>query len=55
MLPSGPFRSRQRTRDGQRRSTATVWWFVARHSYGTPTTADYGDDREQAELAEGIV
>jgi amino acid transporter len=34
---------------------ATVWWFVARRSYGTPTTAAYGSDREQAELAEGIV
>jgi amino acid transporter len=33
---------------------ATVWWFVARRSYGTPTTAAYSD-REQAELAEGIV
>ncbi|MER6025668.1 amino acid permease [Streptomyces sp. NPDC001851] len=34
---------------------ATVWWYVARRSYGTPTTAAYGSDREQAELAEGIV
>lgn len=34
---------------------ATVWWFVARRSYGTPTTAAYGDDRQQEELAEGIV
>jgi hypothetical protein len=34
---------------------ATVWWFVARRSYGTPSAAAYGDEREQAELAEGIV
>ncbi|KPI27521.1 hypothetical protein OV320_5569 [Actinobacteria bacterium OV320] len=34
---------------------ATVWWFVARRSYGTPTTAAHGSDREQAGLAEGIV
>ncbi len=34
---------------------ATVWWFVARRRYATPATASYGDDREQAELAEGIV
>jgi amino acid transporter len=34
---------------------ATVWWFVARRSYGTPTAAAYGDDREQAELAEGVI
>ncbi|MEU6537867.1 amino acid permease [Streptomyces sp. NPDC047000] len=34
---------------------ASVWWYVARRSYGTPTTAAYGSDREQAELAEGIV
>ncbi|MEU8972515.1 amino acid permease [Streptomyces monashensis] len=34
---------------------ASVWWYVARRSYGTPTTAAYGDDREQAELAEGII
>jgi amino acid transporter len=34
---------------------ASVWWYVARRSYGTPTTAAYGDDRDQAELAEGIV
>jgi amino acid transporter len=33
---------------------ATVWWYAARRSYGTPTTAAYSD-REQAELAEGIV
>ncbi|MET8246540.1 amino acid permease [Streptomyces sp. NPDC005202] len=34
---------------------ASVWWYVARRSYGTPTTAAYGTDRDQAELAEGIV
>jgi amino acid transporter len=34
---------------------ATIWWFVARRSYGVPTTAAYGTDKEQAELAEGIV
>ncbi|WP_369191264.1 amino acid permease [Streptomyces sp. R08] len=34
---------------------ASVWWYVARRSYGTPTAAAYGSDREQAELAEGIV
>ncbi|WP_330461006.1 amino acid permease [Streptomyces sp. NBC_00820] len=34
---------------------ASVWWYVARRSYGTPATAAYGDDRDQAELAEGIV
>ncbi|MET8564385.1 hypothetical protein ABZV75_28840 [Streptomyces flaveolus] len=34
---------------------AGVWWYVARRSYGTPTTAAYGGDRDQAELAEGIV
>ncbi|MFF3765255.1 amino acid permease [Streptomyces sp. NPDC001922] len=32
---------------------ATVWWFLARRSYGTP--AAYGTSREQAEIAEGIV
>ncbi|WFB10877.1 amino acid permease [Streptomyces sp. LX-29] len=32
---------------------ATVWWFVARRSYGTPSS--YGTAREQAEIAEGIV
>jgi amino acid transporter len=32
---------------------ATVWWFVARRSYGTP--AAYGTAREQAEIAENIV
>jgi hypothetical protein len=32
-----------------------VWWYVARRSHGTPTTAAYGSDRDQAELAEGIV
>ncbi|GGW47806.1 amino acid permease [Streptomyces lucensis JCM 4490] len=34
---------------------ASVWWYVARRSYGTPTTAAYGSDRDQAEFAEGIV
>ncbi|MFE1192777.1 amino acid permease [Streptomyces olivaceoviridis] len=34
---------------------ASVWWYVARQSYGTPTTAAYGSDRDQADLAEGIV
>ncbi|CAM5606548.1 MULTISPECIES: amino acid permease [Streptomyces] len=34
---------------------ASVWWYVARRSYGTPTTAAYGSDRDQADLAEGIV
>lgn len=34
---------------------ATAWWYVARRSYGTPATAAYGSDREQAEMAEGIV
>ncbi|MGW0212192.1 amino acid permease, partial [Streptomyces sp. NPDC003233] len=34
---------------------ATVWWYIARRSYGTPTAAAYGSDRDQAELAEGIV
>ncbi|WNE94469.1 amino acid permease [Streptomyces luomodiensis] len=32
---------------------ATIWWFVARRSYGTPSA--YGTAREQAEIAEGIV
>ena len=32
---------------------ATVWWFVARGSYGTPSA--YGNAREQAEIEEGIV
>ncbi|MFG2331676.1 amino acid permease [Streptomyces sp. NPDC048604] len=32
---------------------ATVWWYVARRSYGTPQA--YGSAREQAELEEGIV
>ncbi|WP_432014893.1 amino acid permease [Streptomyces cucumeris] len=32
---------------------ATVWWFIARRSYQTPT--GYGTAREQAEIAEGIV
>ena len=34
---------------------ASVWWYLARRSYGTPTIAAYGSDRDQAELAEGIV
>jgi hypothetical protein len=34
---------------------ASVWWYVARRSYGTPAAAAYGSDRDQAELAEGIV
>ncbi|TWV56487.1 amino acid permease [Streptomyces misionensis] len=33
---------------------ASAWWYVARRSYGTPTAA-YGSDRDQAELAEGII
>ncbi|MEU9304703.1 amino acid permease [Streptomyces sp. NPDC048269] len=32
---------------------ASVWWSVARRSYGTPSA--YGNAREQAEIAEGIV
>ncbi|MGW0732069.1 amino acid permease [Streptomyces sp. NPDC002851] len=32
---------------------ATAWWFVARRSYSTPSA--YGTEREQAEVAEGIV
>ncbi|WP_262697614.1 MULTISPECIES: amino acid permease [Streptomyces] len=32
---------------------ATIWWFVARRSYNTPSA--YGSAREQAEIAEGIV
>lgn len=32
---------------------ATVWWFVARRSYGTPSA--YGTAREQAEIEEDIV
>lgn len=32
---------------------ATVWWFVARRSYGTPSA--YGNAREQAEIAADIV
>ncbi|MFF7714558.1 amino acid permease [Streptomyces sp. NPDC007988] len=32
---------------------ASVWWYVARRSYSTP--AAYGNAREQAEIAEGIV
>ncbi|MET7685443.1 amino acid permease [Streptomyces sp. NPDC005423] len=34
---------------------ASVWWYVARRSYGTPTAAAYGSELDQAELAEGIV
>ncbi|EST35431.1 amino acid permease [Streptomyces roseochromogenus] len=34
---------------------ASVWWYVARRAYGTPTAAAYGSDRDQAELAEGII
>ncbi|MFC9930766.1 amino acid permease [Streptomyces sp. NPDC127190] len=33
---------------------ASVWWYVARRSYGTPTAA-YGSGRDQEELAEGII
>lgn len=32
---------------------ASVWWYVARRSYGTPTA--YGTAREEADIAEGIV
>ncbi len=32
---------------------ATVWWFVARRSYGTPQA--YGSAREQAEISDQIV
>ncbi|MGW4162446.1 amino acid permease [Streptomyces sp. NPDC004788] len=32
---------------------ASVWWYVARRSYGTPQS--YGTAREEAEIAEGIV
>ncbi|MEU5220342.1 amino acid permease [Streptomyces sp. NPDC020807] len=32
---------------------SSVWWYVARRSYGTPTP--YGTAREEAEIAEGIV
>ncbi|WP_443071514.1 amino acid permease [Streptomyces sp. NBC_01465] len=32
---------------------ASIWWYVARRTYSTP--AAYGSDREQAEIAEGIV
>ncbi|MFI0819442.1 amino acid permease [Streptomyces sp. NPDC021098] len=32
---------------------ATIWWFVARRSYNTPSA--YGSAREEAEIAEGIV
>ncbi|WP_406859195.1 amino acid permease [Streptomyces sp. HUAS MG47] len=32
---------------------ATVWWYVARRSYGTPQA--YGSARERAEIEEGIV
>jgi hypothetical protein len=31
----------------------TVWWFVARRSYSTPSA--YGNAREQAEIATDIV
>lgn len=34
---------------------ASVWWYVARRSYGTPSTGAYGSGRDQADLAEGIV
>lgn len=34
---------------------ASVWWYVARRTYGTPDTSAYGSDWEQAEIAEGIV
>ncbi|GHJ42070.1 amino acid permease [Streptomyces sp. TS71-3] len=34
---------------------ASVWWYVARGTYGTPDTSAYGSDQEQAEIAEGIV
>ncbi|MFE9040205.1 amino acid permease [Streptomyces sp. NPDC012421] len=33
---------------------ATVWWYVARRSYGTPTPYG-GSAREEADIAEGIV
>ncbi|OIK23661.1 amino acid permease [Streptomyces malaysiense] len=33
---------------------ASVWWYVARRSYGTPKAA-YGSGRDQAELAEDII
>ncbi|MFF1692098.1 amino acid permease [Streptomyces sp. NPDC058257] len=32
---------------------ATIWWFVAKGSYSTPSA--YGTEREQAEIAEDIV
>jgi amino acid transporter len=32
---------------------ATVWWYLARGSYGTPQA--YGNAREQTEISEGIV
>ncbi|MEV0093856.1 amino acid permease [Streptomyces sp. NPDC050738] len=32
---------------------ASIWWYVARRTYSTP--AAYGSEREQAEIAEGIV
>ncbi|GAA1366809.1 amino acid permease [Streptomyces beijiangensis] len=32
---------------------ASIWWYVARNRYSTP--AAYGSDREQTEIAEGIV
>ncbi|MEU6485798.1 amino acid permease [Streptomyces sp. NPDC046887] len=34
---------------------ASVWWYVARRSYGVPTATAYGSAREQAEISEGIV
>ncbi|MFF2650190.1 amino acid permease [Streptomyces sp. NPDC058045] len=34
---------------------SSVWWYVARNSYGTPSSEAYGNDAEQAEIAEGIV
>ncbi|GGX76198.1 amino acid permease [Streptomyces anandii] len=35
---------------------ASVWWYVARRPHGgTPVSAAYGTERDQAELAEGIV
>lgn len=32
---------------------ASAWWYAARRSYGTPSA--YGNAREQADIAEGIV
>lgn len=34
---------------------ASVWWYVARRSYGTHKTAGYGSDLDQPEPAEGTV